>query len=174
LTSLFLTLVGCHSSRSLLAAFQRKHYLWPLFKRRKDKFAIAAEPLNVTRDEENGKEHVLNQQDDVDDSELNQEMIWMKNGTSLEKQVLEGSTIGGTDNSVNCKSPVDSMQQALASCVPGSTSNGFQLKAPDESKQEDARHHSVHTQASAAAANSAAIIAEATALASNAANSAAR
>jgi hypothetical protein len=145
LSRFFLILVGCHSSCSLLAAFQRKHYLWALFKRRKDKFVIAEEPLNFTRDEEKGKEHALNEQDDVDDAELNQEMIWMKNGTSLEKQGLEGSTRSGTDNSVNCKSSVDSMQQALASCVPGATNIGFQRKAPDERKQEDARYQGVHT-----------------------------
>lgn len=75
------------------------------------------------------------------------------------------------DDSVNYNSPAESAQRVFDSCFPGATNIGFQLKAPDERKQEDARCHSVHAaEATAAATNSAIIVADATALATYAAN----
>jgi hypothetical protein len=148
-------LVGCRSPNSILSAFQRKHYLWALFKRRGDNFAVAAEPINAA---------VWCAQNDVDDVEPNQETIWMRSVVAFESQGMVYL------HSVNCKSPAESTQQVSAGCIPGASNVSFDLKALDESKQEDARRQSVHTQASAGATNSTAVITEATALATNAAN----
>jgi hypothetical protein len=103
-------------------------------------------------------------QNDVDDVEPNQETIWMRSVVAFESQGLVDL------HSVNCKSPAESTQQISAGCIPGASNVGFELKALDESKQKDARRHSVHTQASAATTNSTAVITEVTALATNAAN----
>ncbi|TVU50970.1 hypothetical protein EJB05_02369, partial [Eragrostis curvula] len=145
--------------------FRSKHYLWGLFKPREHQIAVAAEPLNGTvwraQEEEKGKEHVSKQHND-DTVEPYQESILIERAIPLVNQGAEYDARCGMDNSVYYKLPVEGTQLVSASGVPGASNIGFQLKAPEERKNGDASHHTVHTaEATGAVTNSADVNTEA-------------
>jgi len=125
------------------AAFQRKHYLWGVFRPRQVQCATVAEPVHDTvccaQEKDKEEQHASNQQDEV------QEVHW--------------------------KSPAKSMQQAAATGgVPWSPSADFQPEAPEERQLGDALRHTLHSaEPTAVATNSAAVTTEAAAVATNAA-----
>jgi hypothetical protein len=120
------------------AAFQRKHYLWGVFRPRQDQCAEVAEQVHDTvwcaQEKEKEEQHASNQQDEV------QEVHW--------------------------KSPAKSMQQAAATIgVPGSPDMDFGPEAPEERQLGDALRHTLHrAEATAVATNPAAVTTEAAAV----------
>ncbi|KAL6656847.1 hypothetical protein ACP70R_004627 [Stipagrostis hirtigluma subsp. patula] len=133
--------------------FQAKHYLWGVFKPRRDKCAIYAEPLydtgRLAQEEENEKQNVLNQQNELQCEEPGQELTLMKSVEPLENQL----------------SSAKSTQQVRACSVQGSTI------APEEGRLGDASRHVVSiTEATVVATDAANVPAEAIAVATDADN----
>jgi len=124
------------------AAFQRKHYLWGVFRPRQDQCATVTEPVHNTvcrtHEKEKEEQNASNQQD------VAQEVDW--------------------------RSPAKIMQQAAATRgIPGSPHMGFQPEALEERQLGDALHHTLHSAEATAVATNPAAVTEAAALATNAA-----
>ncbi|PUZ63044.1 hypothetical protein GQ55_3G036300 [Panicum hallii var. hallii] len=114
-------------SQCCCPAFQRKHYLWGVFKPREDKGGVA-EPLSAIgrfahEVEKEKQQHVLDQQDEM---------------------ILKMSTM----NHLPAKDT-----QVEASHVKGPPNMGFDLKAPNEGTQAEAEAAPVATDAAASPAN---------------------
>jgi len=111
----------------ICAAFQRKHYLWGVFKPREDKGVVAEPPSAIGHfAHEVGKEkqqHILDQQDEM---------------------ILKMSTM----NHLPAKDT-----QFEASRVKGTPNMGFDLKAPNEGTHAEAEAAPVATDAAASPAN---------------------
>jgi len=123
--------------------FQRKHYLWGVFRPRQVQCATVVEPVHdrvcCAQEKDKEEQHASNQQDEV------QEVHW--------------------------KSPAKSMQQAAATGgVPWSPSVDFQPEALEERQLGHTLRHTLHSaEPTAVATNSAAVTTEAAAVATDAA-----
>ncbi|CAL5098180.1 unnamed protein product [Urochloa decumbens] len=124
--------------------FQAKHYLWAAFKAKQDK-------CTVTVEQEEDKEKLSSQLDEVQSEESDQEMVLMNGAKPLE----------------NLQFPAKSIREVETCCVQGSTNMHFERESPEESRPRDSSHQAVCTSASTAVANAATGPSEGTSSATN-------
>ncbi|CAN6330615.1 unnamed protein product [Urochloa humidicola] len=113
--------------------FQAKHYLWAAFKAKQDKCTVSVE-------QEEEKQDVSSQLDEVQSEESDHEMILMNGAKPLE----------------NLQLPAKSIREVETCCAQGSTNMHLEREAPDESRPRDSLHQAVCTSASTAVATDAA------------------